>query len=166
MRQFVPHVSNQLSRSAQYTDGLSNPVAGPVAMRVHAAAAGADHRALPAGRTEFGDPLLPGRDAWMREHRIQGVREHVKPGGWGTVVGDLERVRLLVCPSVSMTTIWTGASPRASVLLSAPASVAMIESNVLIRDRVSVSLPTVEDGNQPVRVVGSPVAAARVGGLS
>jgi hypothetical protein len=35
-------------------------------------------------------------------------------------------------PSVSMTTIRTGASPSASVLLWPPASMAIIESNVLI----------------------------------
>ena len=52
-------------------------------MRVHAAATGADHRAVLAGGAEVGDPVLPRGDAGMLQGGVKGVREYVKPGRAG-----------------------------------------------------------------------------------
>src|SRR5487761_1768904 len=67
-------------------------------MRVHSAATGADHRAVLAGRAEVSGAALPTGDARVVKNGIEGVPEYVEPGHRCSVVGDLQRVRLLVAP--------------------------------------------------------------------
>ena len=57
-----PHVRDDLLQVGAVDRGVVEPVAGPVAVRVQAAAAAGDDRALAAGGGQPGDAVLPGPD--------------------------------------------------------------------------------------------------------